>query len=112
MSDHGRQIAQIAGATSGIGLAIAESLAGQDLRVFTHAKNAGAIREPVGKLPASGFCGRRRVPDTGRFPGPAEPDVVNAARDGLQRRVGGEAAAEAAQADGEAVGETASLGQS
>lgn len=45
MADNGRKVALITGETIGIGLAIAESLAGQGLRVFICSRNAEAVRE-------------------------------------------------------------------
>jgi ketoreductase len=55
MADNGQRVALITGGTSGIGLAIAESLAGQGLRVYICSRNAEAVRETVGKLRATGF---------------------------------------------------------
>ncbi|MFI9808934.1 SDR family NAD(P)-dependent oxidoreductase [Streptomyces sp. NPDC052301] len=54
MADNGQKVALITGGTSGIGLAIAEQLAGQGLRVFLCARNPETVRETVDKLRADG----------------------------------------------------------
>ncbi|HET7017410.1 MAG TPA: SDR family NAD(P)-dependent oxidoreductase, partial [Streptosporangiaceae bacterium] len=55
MTENGQQVALITGGTSGIGLAVAETLAGQGLKVFICSRNADAVAETVGKLRASGY---------------------------------------------------------
>ncbi len=55
MTDNGQQIALITGGTSGIGLAVAETLAGQGAAVFICSRNADAVLETVGKLRSSGY---------------------------------------------------------
>ncbi|MFD4546127.1 SDR family NAD(P)-dependent oxidoreductase [Streptomyces sp. NPDC058466] len=54
MAEKGQQTALITGGTSGIGLAIAENLASQGLRVFLCARNAETVKETVDKLRANG----------------------------------------------------------
>jgi ketoreductase len=54
MADNGQQVALVTGGTSGIGLAVAESLAGQGLKVFICSRNADAVSETAGKLRAAG----------------------------------------------------------
>lgn len=54
MSDNGR-VALVTGGTSGIGLAVAEGLAEQNLKVFICARNAEAVRATVSKLQDRGF---------------------------------------------------------
>ncbi|MCX4527175.1 MULTISPECIES: 3-oxoacyl-ACP reductase FabG [unclassified Streptomyces] len=54
MAENGQQVALITGGTSGIGLAIAENLASQGLRVFLCARSAETVRETVDKLRADG----------------------------------------------------------
>jgi ketoreductase len=77
MADNGQHVALITGGTSGIGLAIAESLAAQGVRVFICSRNAEAVRETVGKLRASGFeaggvaADVRRPEDVSRLVGAA-----------------------------------------
>jgi ketoreductase len=55
MADNGQQVALITGGTSGIGLAVAETLAGRGLAVFICSRNAEAVTETVGKLRSSGY---------------------------------------------------------
>jgi ketoreductase len=55
MTDNGQQVALITGGTSGIGLAVAETLAGQGRTVFICSRNGDAVAETVGKLRASGY---------------------------------------------------------
>jgi hypothetical protein len=112
MSDHGRQVAQIAGGNQRSRPRDCRESRGprpKSLRLLEECGgDTGTSRQAMGER----LCGRRLVPDTWRSLGLAEPDVVNAARDGLLRRAGGEAAGGAGQAEGEAAGEKASLGQS
>jgi len=54
MADSGPHVALITGGTSGIGLAVAQNLAGQGLKVFICSRNSEAVQETVGKLRASG----------------------------------------------------------
>ncbi|MFI1281387.1 3-oxoacyl-ACP reductase FabG [Streptomyces sp. NBC_01310] len=56
MADNDQQVALITGGTSGIGLAIAENLAGQGLTVFLCARNPETVRETVDKLRADGHA--------------------------------------------------------
>ncbi|HUY52398.1 MAG TPA: SDR family NAD(P)-dependent oxidoreductase [Streptosporangiaceae bacterium] len=55
MADNAQQVALITGGTSGIGLAVAGSLAVQGLKIFMCARNAEAVRDTTAKLRASGF---------------------------------------------------------
>jgi ketoreductase len=55
MADNGQQVALITGGTSGIGLAIAETLAGRGLKVFICSRNPEAVQETVGKLRSNGY---------------------------------------------------------
>ncbi|MEU9078604.1 3-oxoacyl-ACP reductase FabG [Kitasatospora sp. NPDC004745] len=54
MADNGQQVALITGGTSGIGLAVAETLAGQGFRVFLCSRNPESVRATVEKLRADG----------------------------------------------------------
>lgn len=54
MADNGQKVALITGGTSGIGLAVAESLAGSDLKVFICSRNADSVSETVEKLVSNG----------------------------------------------------------
>lgn len=77
MADNGQHVALITGGTSGIGLAVAESLASQGMSVFICSRNAEAVRETVGKLRSSGFeadgvaADVRRPEDVSRLVGAA-----------------------------------------
>ena len=54
MTDNGQRVALITGGTSGIGLAVAERLARDGLKVFVCARNPESVEETVGKLRAAG----------------------------------------------------------
>ncbi|MFJ9606576.1 3-oxoacyl-ACP reductase FabG [Kitasatospora sp. NPDC101176] len=54
MADNGQQVALITGGTSGIGLAVAETLAGQGFGVFLCSRNPESVRATVEKLRADG----------------------------------------------------------
>ncbi|GAA0341117.1 3-oxoacyl-ACP reductase FabG [Actinoallomurus spadix] len=54
MAENGQQVALVTGGTSGIGLAVAETLAARGLKVFICARNAGAVEETAGKLRSNG----------------------------------------------------------
>lgn len=55
MADNGQQVALITGGTSGIGLAIAETLAGRGCKVFIGSRTPEAVQETVGKLRSNGY---------------------------------------------------------
>jgi ketoreductase len=55
MADNGQHVALITGGTSGIGLAVAKTLAGRDLKVFICSRTPEAVEETVGKLRSSGY---------------------------------------------------------
>jgi ketoreductase len=55
MADNGQRVALITGGTSGIGLAVAETLACQGLKVFICSRNSDAVQETAGKLRSSGY---------------------------------------------------------
>jgi ketoreductase len=55
MADNGQQVALITGGTSGIGLAVAETLACRGLKVFICSRNPEAVQETVDKLRSSGY---------------------------------------------------------
>jgi ketoreductase len=55
MSQNTGKVALVTGATSGIGLAVARLLAGQDHRVFIGARNADNVAATVKELRAEGF---------------------------------------------------------
>ncbi|WP_018215349.1 3-oxoacyl-ACP reductase FabG [Salinispora vitiensis] len=54
MAEHEQRVALITGGTSGIGLAVAETLARRGLRIFICARTPAAVEETVGKLRADG----------------------------------------------------------
>lgn len=54
MADNGQRVALVTGGTSGIGLAVAETLAGRGLKVFICSRNPEAVRETAGKLRSNG----------------------------------------------------------
>lgn len=53
MADNEERVALITGGTSGIGLAVAETLAGRGFKIFICSRNAEAVRETVEKLRSS-----------------------------------------------------------
>lgn len=55
MADNGQHVALITGGTSGIGLAVARSLAGSGLEVFICARHAQAVEETADKLRSDGY---------------------------------------------------------
>jgi ketoreductase len=55
MADNGQQVALITGATSGIGLAIAEAFGSRGLKVFICSRSPEAVQETVGKLRSNGY---------------------------------------------------------
>lgn len=55
MSDQGKRVAVVTGATSGIGLAVARLLAAQDHRVFIGARSAENVAQTVKQLRDEGF---------------------------------------------------------
>jgi ketoreductase len=55
MADNGQRIALITGGTSGIGLAVADTLGSRGLKVFICSRNAEAVQETVGKLRSNGY---------------------------------------------------------
>ncbi len=77
MADNGQRVALITGGTSGIGLAVARSLARAGLTVFICSRNAQAVQETVGKLRSDGYqadgvaADVRRPDDVGRLVGAA-----------------------------------------
>lgn len=66
MADNGHQVALITGGTSGIGLAVAETLGSQGLKVFICSRNADAVQETAGKLRSSGYQADGVVADVRR----------------------------------------------
>src|SRR4051794_10098028 len=55
MADKGQQVALITGGTSGIGLAVAETLASRGFKVFICSRNPEAVQETAGKLQSNGY---------------------------------------------------------
>ncbi|MFJ9821231.1 SDR family NAD(P)-dependent oxidoreductase [Streptomyces sp. NPDC101151] len=55
MADIGQQVALITGGTSGIGLAVAETLASRGLKVFICSRNPETVQETAGKLRSNGY---------------------------------------------------------
>jgi ketoreductase len=55
MADNGQRVALITGGTSGIGLAVADTLGCRGLKVFICSRNAEAVQETVGKLRSNGY---------------------------------------------------------
>ena len=55
MADNGQQVALITGGTSGIGLAVAETLARRGLKVFICSRNPEAVKETADTLRSSGY---------------------------------------------------------
>ncbi|MGW7081654.1 3-oxoacyl-ACP reductase FabG [Streptomyces sp. BA2] len=55
MTDQGKRVAVVSGATSGIGLAVARLLAAQDHRVFIGARSADEVAATVKELQAEGL---------------------------------------------------------
>jgi ketoreductase len=66
MADNGHQVALITGGTSGIGLAVAETLADRGLRVFICARGAEGVQETVEKLRSNGYHADGMVADVRR----------------------------------------------
>ncbi|GGO85210.1 3-oxoacyl-ACP reductase FabG [Wenjunlia tyrosinilytica] len=95
MSDQGRRVAVVTGATSGIGLAVATLLAERGASVFICARNAGSVTATVGRLRDGGLevdgttCDVRSREDVRSFVraavdryGPVDILVNNAGRTG------------------------------
>jgi ketoreductase len=55
MTDNGQRVALITGGTSGIGLAVADTLGSRGLKVFICSRNAEAVQETVDKLRSNGY---------------------------------------------------------
>lgn len=55
MADNGQHVALVTGGTSGIGLAVAETLGCHGLNVFICSRTPEAVQETVGKLRSSGY---------------------------------------------------------
>jgi len=55
MADNGQRVALITGGTSGIGLAVAETLGSHGHKVFICSRNADNVHETTGKLRSSGY---------------------------------------------------------
>lgn len=66
MADNGAQVALITGGTSGIGLAVAETLAGNGLKVFICSRNRDDVQETAGKLRSNGYQADGVVADVRR----------------------------------------------
>jgi ketoreductase len=66
MADNGQQVALITGGTSGIGLAVAETLAAGGLKVFICSRNRDDVQETAGKLRSSGYQADGAVADVRR----------------------------------------------
>ncbi|MFC0107565.1 3-oxoacyl-ACP reductase FabG [Kibdelosporangium aridum] len=77
MADNGQQVALITGGTSGIGLAVADTLASNGHKVFICSRSAESVDETVGKLRSNGYqadgavADVRRVEDVKRLVGTA-----------------------------------------
>ena len=66
MAENGQQVALITGATSGIGLAVAESLGSRGFKVFICSRTPEAVQETVGKLRSNGYQADGAVADVRR----------------------------------------------
>jgi ketoreductase len=55
MTENGQQVALVTGATSGIGLAVAQALASRGLAVFICSRTADAVAETAAKLRSEGY---------------------------------------------------------
>ncbi|RSM81660.1 KR domain-containing protein [Kibdelosporangium aridum] len=66
MADNGQHVALITGGTSGIGLAVAETLAASGLKVFICSRTKEAVDETVGKLRANDYQADGVVADVRR----------------------------------------------
>ncbi|MGH8876292.1 MAG: 3-oxoacyl-ACP reductase FabG [Stackebrandtia sp.] len=82
MADNGQQVALITGGTSGIGLAVAETLAASERKVFICSRKAEAVQETAEKLRSSGYQADGVVADVRR------PEDVSNLVDAVLQRFG------------------------